>query len=211
MTPGQRKNYRGNLWPAACKAQGWDVKDEKRRQQVNLEAVGEVSTSEMDNDQVTLLFDHLKWLADPYDFDKAMPAANPELGWQANRRRQLLYRINRTATRRGLSPEYLVTITAGKCRKYKAASWQDLPLPQLLDVSMTVSARGQAPGKAGAAPLQEACNTDSVPSLVEAARERLGWRSAQTSVNPWVLPSDSLKPASGVTIALEPLISGASR
>lgn len=141
MTHAQRALYFQRLWPDACAAQGWDVRDDDRRRAVTQEATGQASASGLSQSQITALFDHLKWLADPFNLDKAMPVANPEQGEDAHRRRQLVWRVTQAAAHAGLAAEWIDQTAAEKVRAHRVGSWQALPLPELLKLSFTVAAR----------------------------------------------------------------------
>lgn len=140
MTPSQRKLY-FRLWPAACKVQGWDSKDDARRHAVTKDATGKSSASSLTQSQISALFDHLKWLADPYSLEAALPAACPEIGEENHRRRQLVWRITQTAAKAGLNQAWLAQAAAAKCQEHRVCTWQELPLPELLKFSFTVSSR----------------------------------------------------------------------
>lgn len=141
MTPAQRSLYFGTLWPAACEVQGWSSKDDDRRRQVTQDATGQASASGLTESQITALFDHLKWLADPCNLDKAMPVANPEIGEDNHRRRQLIWRITKAAATAGLNDTWLAQTTREKRRVQRVGTWQELPLTELLKLSYTVSSR----------------------------------------------------------------------
>lgn len=141
MTPKQRSLYFGSLWPKACEVQGWNPKDEARRQAVTLEATGKPSASKLDQSMISALFDHLKWLADPYSLEAALPAANPEIGAENHHRRQLVWRINKAVAQAGLTAEWLKKTSLAKCREHGVGVWGELPLPELLKLSFTVEAR----------------------------------------------------------------------
>lgn len=163
MTKNQRSHYFGTLWPAACKVKGWKVKDDKQRTAVTLEATGRTSTTDLDEDGITALFDLLEFLADPYNLDKAMPVANPEMGWQANRRRQLVWRIETTAQDAQLNEGYLSSLAEHKARLMRIPDWRQWPLDDLLKFAMTVKARaGSTRRKKPATPLQEECRDDEM-------------------------------------------------
>lgn len=77
MTPKERAAYFGRLWPEACFANEWDVKDEARRREVTLECTRLIrvrptdSTSALSRDEVTALFVYLRHLADPASLEKS--------------------------------------------------------------------------------------------------------------------------------------------
>tara|TARA_R110002094_G_scaffold219965_1_gene192268 strand:+ start:131 stop:691 length:561 start_codon:yes stop_codon:yes gene_type:complete len=78
MTKGERVKLFRDLWPAACLANEWDIKDDTKRREVILECMELVrgplvttSSPEFGRDEVTALFCYLQHLADPADFDKA--------------------------------------------------------------------------------------------------------------------------------------------
>lgn len=76
MNAAQRKHYHGRLWPAACRAQGWDRRDGERRKAVTREAMrlckgpATDSSAELDEAAVTALFAYLEHLADPENLRK---------------------------------------------------------------------------------------------------------------------------------------------
>lgn len=74
MTPAARVHYHKTLWPAACRAQGWNAKDDAKRRHVVLTvmiAVGgpQVTTSspEFGAAETTALFAFLHQQANPND------------------------------------------------------------------------------------------------------------------------------------------------
>lgn len=77
MTPKERAAYFGRLWPEACFANEWDVKDEAQRRAVTLECMRLIrvrptdSTSKLGNDEVTALFVYLRHLADQASLEKS--------------------------------------------------------------------------------------------------------------------------------------------
>lgn len=77
MNANERKIYFGQLWPAACLANEWDVKDEAKRREITAECMRLVrgpqtdSTSLLGPDGVTALFTYLAHLADPSSLDKS--------------------------------------------------------------------------------------------------------------------------------------------
>jgi hypothetical protein len=165
MTASQRKTYFGTLWPAACKAQGWNPKDEDRRRDATMQATGQDSTSRLSQDQITLLFNHLKQLANPEDFDLAYVTANPEIALEEHRRSQIIWRVEHTAAKAGLNDAWLEQASAAKCSAHNVRCWRQLPTVELLKFSMTVSsrttsdvsARRSSRNKRSATPLQDPC------------------------------------------------------
>lgn len=175
MTSRQRSTYFGTLWPAACKAQGWSVKDENRRKCVTVGATGEESTSDLDQDQVTLLFNKLKFLADPHNFDKALADADPATALEENKRKQLIWRIEKAAAKvPGDAESWLTELAAGKCAAHNVREWRKLPTPELLRFSFTVASRTtemarenralKAQKKRSARTVQTACSNDDLPA-----------------------------------------------
>ncbi len=78
MTPAERSHYHVVLWPAACRAQGWQPKDPEKRRAAVLACMAAVSgpavtTSDarFGRDEVTALFCFLQHLADPASLDKS--------------------------------------------------------------------------------------------------------------------------------------------
>jgi hypothetical protein len=168
MTPPQRSRYFGTLWPAACKAQGWDKKDETKRQEVTHEATGSASTSSLTQGQLTLLFNRLKWLADPSNFDKAYADANPDIVLEEDKRARIIWRIEQTTAKAGLKDEWLTQTAAAKCEVNQVKAWRHLPTMELLKLSMTVESRTTELAKARrlkkntpAQPVQDSCIDDA--------------------------------------------------
>lgn len=141
MNASQRKTYFGILWPAACKAQGWLVKDDDRRREVTMQATGKDSTSSLTEAQITLLFNRLKQLADPADFDLAYADANPEIALEEHKRGQIIWRIENSTAKAGLTEAWLVEISAAKCATHDVKHWRQLPTVELVKLSMTVESR----------------------------------------------------------------------
>jgi hypothetical protein len=152
MTTSQRSTYFGRLWPDACHAQKWHPKNEERRRDVTFAATGQESASKLTQDQVTLLFNKLKWLADPNNFEKAYADANPDLALKNHKRKQVTWRIEQAAEKRGLNEAWLEAAAEHKCAKHKARGWRNLPIRELVNFSRTVSSR-----RPQAAPVQDAC------------------------------------------------------
>jgi len=91
----QRKIYFGQLWPAACQAKGWRVKDDVRRQHTTAECMRMVkapitdSTTALGPDQVTALFCYLDHLVHPGDLIRAAKWVDCQTDYRAyNRARQ---------------------------------------------------------------------------------------------------------------------------
>ena len=98
MTPAERKTYFGHLWPAACQAQKWEVKDEGRRRAVTRACMRLVrgpetdSTSALGPDEVTALFTYLRHLAGPASLDASALWATCQEDYRTfNRARQADY------------------------------------------------------------------------------------------------------------------------
>jgi len=148
MSPSQRSTYFATLWPAACKAQGWNPKDAERRRDVTHAATGKASTSGLTEDQITLLFIKLKWLADPTNFDLAMADADPQAALKANKRVQVIYRIEQAARAGGFNEEYLIKAAEHKCAAHRVKAWRELPIKELVNFSRTIHARKRQPAPA---------------------------------------------------------------
>lgn len=77
MTPGQRKRYHADLWPAAALANEWDLGDDERRRRVTRDCMAAIgaritdSTSGLDEDEITALFCYLEHLGDGASLDKS--------------------------------------------------------------------------------------------------------------------------------------------
>lgn len=67
MTKSQRAAYFRDLWPAAARRQGWNVRDDCKRHEITLLATGSESTTTLTQHQITALFLYLRFLADPDD------------------------------------------------------------------------------------------------------------------------------------------------
>ena len=95
MTPPTRTKYFRDLWPAACRAQGWTIKDDARRNATTLTFMEEVSgpqtdsTTELGPDEVTALFCYLEFLAHPDSLDHSARWLDCKTDYKAyNRARQ---------------------------------------------------------------------------------------------------------------------------
>lgn len=141
MTPSQRSTYFGTLWPTACARQKWNPKDEERRKDVTFSATGKESTSKLTQDEITLLFNKLKWLADPTNFDLALADSDPQAALAANKRTNVIWRIEQAAKAKGFNPVYLDKAAEHKCRVHNVTTWRDLPIGDLVKFSMTISKR----------------------------------------------------------------------
>jgi hypothetical protein len=74
MTPAARVAYHKTLWPAACRAQGWNARDDALRREVALQVMAEVrgpavttSSPEFGLAETTALFVFLHQQANPND------------------------------------------------------------------------------------------------------------------------------------------------
>jgi len=142
MNSEQRALYFGKLWPEACAVQGWKKSDEGQRKRIVFAATGETSSSALDEDQITLLFIKLRWLADPANFDKALADSDPAAALAENKRKNIIWRIEKAAARiPGDAEADLAKMAAGKCAAHGVSEWRKLPTPELLRFSFTVSAR----------------------------------------------------------------------
>ncbi len=160
MTRNQQIHYRATLWPAACKAQKWDPKDDEKRREVIQEVTGQDSTAKLNNKQVDRLFTRLRWLANPQDFDLAYADANPELADAEKSRERILWRIERAAEKGGFSEAYLAEAAAYKVRHHRVTSWRDLPDSELVNFSKTIHARA---AKRAAQAVQQESTQDAEP------------------------------------------------
>ena len=139
MTKPQRAHFFGHLWPAACQAQGWEVKDETTRHAVCLRVTGQESMSGLNQRQLTALFTEVRHLADPLDFDKATLAANPDQAEEASRRAKCLFAINRL----GLPDSFIAGLAKNIVADRRVQSWRDLCSADLRWLAVTLSARRQ--------------------------------------------------------------------
>ena len=77
MTPGQRRRYHVELWPAAARANGWLPRDEVRRRYTTRECMRLISgpdtesTTDLRQDEITALFCFLEHLGAPDSLDKS--------------------------------------------------------------------------------------------------------------------------------------------
>lgn len=164
MTQGQQVRYRKTLWPAACKAQGWDVKDEAKRREITLEKTGQDTTKGLKNKQVDRLFRHLEWLADPTNFDAAYADANPEIADELADINRVTHRIMDEAEKGDFNEAYLAKAAAHKVKAHGVQEWRQLPYDELVNFAKTITARAaSAAKKRSAAPLQEDCTSDALP------------------------------------------------
>ena len=90
MNSTQRKLYFTALWPAACAAQGWDLKDDARRHATTNYATGSESTTGLAEHQITALFCYLAYLGDLASVEKAA-------AWQECQRDPIAYNKLRQA------------------------------------------------------------------------------------------------------------------
>ncbi len=74
MTPAARIRYHKTLWPAACRAQGWNARDDAKRREVCLQVMAEVrgpavttSDEAFGAAETTALFTFLHQQANPND------------------------------------------------------------------------------------------------------------------------------------------------
>ena len=139
MTRAQHTRYRTLLWPEACRAQGWSAADDAMRRDVTLQATGQDSTAGLSNDQVTDLFRLLEHLADPLNLAKAIPAANPDVAKEENRRRQLFWVIDQ----QGFEDGYIARCADGACAAEDKDSWRELSTLGLQGLSFTLKTRAR--------------------------------------------------------------------
>lgn len=148
MNVGQRRYYFA-LWKSACAENDWAENDQAKRREVLMEAVGKPSTSDLTPSEVTAVLDHLKWLADRYDLQRAMGVANGEVAAEQTRRAQLIWRITKVAAAAGFNEAYVAKMAEGKCAAHRVRTWQELPLIELLKLSFTLEKRKAAKRKGG--------------------------------------------------------------
>jgi hypothetical protein len=162
MNKAQRATYFGRLWPAACEAQGWNPKDEERRRDVTFGVTGQESTSSLGEDQVTALFDELRWLADPFNLDAALPASDARVSRDNNRRRQLVWSIEQLK----LTEAYVDSLAAPFTQQHRCQHWDELPLDVLTKFRMTCRARARSLQRDGRSPIKKlGRNTDRLKRL----------------------------------------------
>lgn len=162
MTRNQQIHYRTRLWPEACAAQKWSLKDEDKRREITLETTGEESTAKLNNKQVDRLFRRLKWLAKPQDFDAAYAEANPEIADEEADRNRILKRISNKAKKAGFTEAYLDEASKFKVRQHGVKNWRDLPREELVNFSRTIHSRDLS--KRSAPSVQNTCTESDLPA-----------------------------------------------
>ncbi len=110
MTEKQRRYFFRALWPECCAVKGWQGTDAERHA-VTLEATTELalavpggpkptgSMSACTQDQLTAVFNLVKWYADPDNLDKARPVANPAEAKAQDECKRLVWKIREAANR----------------------------------------------------------------------------------------------------------------
>lgn len=141
MTKAQRARFFGDLWPAACQAQGWNPKDEDTRRAVCERVTGQRSTSGLTERQITALFTEVRHLADPLDFDKANLAANPDIAEEESQRARCLFAIHKL----GLPESHIIGLAHNVVAARRVNSWRDLGSTDLKWLARTLSARRSRP------------------------------------------------------------------
>lgn len=170
MTSRQRSTYFGTLWPAACAAQNWNLRDHQRRRDVTFSATGKESTGDLNQSEITLLFNKLRWLADPSNFDKALADSDPASALDENSRKQVVWRIREKAQKAGLSEGWIQETSCAKCAAHNVQEWTQLSCSDLVKLSMTVASRTTAKARidrsrrTSAKALQNSCITNSSES-----------------------------------------------
>lgn len=138
MTKDQLSYYR-SLWAAACHAQGWDADDAVFRRQVRIEIVGQESTRTLTEEQITHLYNHLRFLARPDDLGAAMTDAGPTAAATQNRHRQHLHVIHGL----GFADAYILRVAAGAMRRERVRTWPELSLGALNKLRWTLTTRAR--------------------------------------------------------------------
>jgi hypothetical protein len=140
MTTLQRRHYFTQLWPRACEVQGWNPRDESRRHEITSIVTGKISTSGLNQLEITRLFNYLKLLASPLSVDHAIPVANPDVEEEEHERRRLLFAIRQF----GVNEFYIQKCAEHKCRARGIRQWIELPVPELEKLKWTIKARVKA-------------------------------------------------------------------
>lgn len=157
MTSKQRNFFFADLWPKACRRQGWTgaVEMEVKRRFVVLQATTALHreapckgqpTERMslcNQAQLTAVFDAVKLLIDPNSLKKARAAANPAEAADADECRRLVWKIREAAKRDEvtLNDAYIQKIAAYDCRAAQVTVWTDLPAESLRRVLIHVNKR----------------------------------------------------------------------
>jgi hypothetical protein len=142
MTSAQRIYLMADLWPSACRAQGWNADDRDLRLNVLSEAVQRPLASANDiNDRAD--FDavkaHLKLLAD--HVQGAMESGHPEIG-RARRLRRKIVELVRCLNLYADGEAYAREVIKDGTHRAGAdvTAYDSLPLPRLLE-SLTATPR----------------------------------------------------------------------
>ncbi|PTY02608.1 hypothetical protein DB346_08650 [Verrucomicrobia bacterium LW23] len=97
VTPRQQKTYR-ILLAAACRVTGWDPGDDEERLAMHERVIRRrVGTSEMTNDELTQVMDHLKALASPNDLSAQVEDVRHREDPHYARRKQCIHSIEAMA------------------------------------------------------------------------------------------------------------------
>jgi len=138
MTTGQRIHLMADLWPAACREQGWNTEDRDLRLKVLSEALRRPLTSANEvggNDEFDLVKSHLKTLAN--SLNGAMESIDPNIGRARRLRKKIIELVrclNLYADGEGFAREIIRdgTRRAG----IDAAVYDELPLPRIVKLNM---------------------------------------------------------------------------
>lgn len=148
MTPAQQVHYRRDLWPKACRAQGWhllsDAAREAKRREVTLKVSNgrTDSTSKINNvGECTALFRYLEALINKTSLYAARAVANPEHEAAADACRRTLYVIDGICRKAGFADAYIREIAAWDCREAQVSDWRRLPLESLKRVLIHLNQR----------------------------------------------------------------------
>ena len=158
MTPKQRNFFFADLWPKACRAQGWtgSVECEIKRRFVTLQATTKLHAevprmrpptdrmSKCDQDQLTAVFNFVKLLGNPNSVKHARAAENPAEAKAADDCARLLFRIRESMKRGNYNYAYVQQIAAWDCREAQVSDWTRLPLESLRRVLIHLNNRANA-------------------------------------------------------------------
>jgi hypothetical protein len=148
MTRRQQVYYRGELWPAACRVQGWDPADDEKRRAVTRQAARKInpnsqctSTTHLNQDQITALFKLLVALANPDDVAAQRASENPVETKELDERKRLIHVIDELCKKAGFHRHYVRAIAHWNMRQAQVSEWEDLPADKLRRLLITVESR----------------------------------------------------------------------
>jgi len=155
MTPKQRSYFFADLWPKACRVQGWTgkVDQEVKRRAVVYAATSKLRAevkgmkpatermSECDQDQLTAVFNAVKLLIKPLDLKAARRVENPAEVVTQDKRERLIFKIQEGMKRGDYNYAYVQKIADWNLRKDQVADWMSLSEEELKTVLIHLNNR----------------------------------------------------------------------